>query len=482
MRVANMLEPEGEAGRVRLSVLMPVYNEARTLRTVIDRVLDALIDYDVELVCVDDASQDRSWDILEGLGAADARVRVFRHPFNRGKGAAIRTAIEKMRGEIAIIQDADLEYTPAEIPTVIRPIIDGRADAVFGSRYAASPERRVSFFWHTLGNKVLTGLSNLLNDLNLTDMETCYKAVRSDLLRDLRLTSDRFGIEPEITARLAQWGARIYEVPISYHGRSYAEGKNIGWRDGLQALWLIIRFRFLDTRFTDDAAYHRLRTLTRVPRVNRWRFMAVEDDVGRRVLEVGAGLGAITQELIDRDQLYCVDGQRSHVTLLERRFGHLDNVSVGHVDLENLDHSLRMLAIPPVDTVISFNTLECVKHDQGALRAMVGVLPPGGSLVLVVSAQSSLFSEADRRLGRIRRYDPEGLAALVRQAGLEDFTVREFNRLGGLAWRLASLLHRIEPSELWMRVFSLLLPLARLVERMPSLPGLNLVVVARLPR
>jgi hypothetical protein len=149
---------------------------------------------------------------------------------------------------------------------VLKPILDGRADAVYGSRFAASDERRVLFFWHSLGNKLLTALSNMANDLNLTDMETCYKAVRADVLKKLRLTSERFGIEPEITARLAQWGARIYEVPISYHGRTYAEGKNIGWKDGVQALWLIFKFRFLDTRATDESSVETRQSLGKAPR------------------------------------------------------------------------------------------------------------------------------------------------------------------------------------------------------------------------
>lgn len=228
-----------------LSVLMPIYNEARTLEQSIERVLAAPINLDVELVCVDDGSTDESWVVLSRIASSDTRVIAVQHPKNRGKGAALRTAIERSSGDICIVQDADLEYDPVDIPRVLAPIIDGRADACFGSRFAASPERRVLFFWHSLGNRVLTTLSNMANDLNLTDMETCYKAVRGDLMRSLKLTSERFGIEPEITSQLAQARARIYEVPISYHGRTYEEGKKIGWRDGVEALWLIFKFRFL---------------------------------------------------------------------------------------------------------------------------------------------------------------------------------------------------------------------------------------------
>lgn len=229
----------------RLSILVPIYNESGTLESAIARVLAAPISLAVELVCVDDGSTDGSWEILSRLAAADSRIVPVRHPHNRGKGAALRTALAASTGDICIVQDADLEYDPVDIPRIIAPIIDGRADACYGSRFAASHERRVLFFWHSLGNRFLTTLSNMMNDLNLTDMETCYKAVRGDLMRSLRLTSERFGIEPEITSRLAERRARIYEVPISYHGRTYEEGKKIGWRDGVEALWLIFKFRFL---------------------------------------------------------------------------------------------------------------------------------------------------------------------------------------------------------------------------------------------
>ena len=223
--VANRQSPVQEEGvlgdkigdrALRLSVLMPVYNEARTLRTIVARVLESDA-AEIELICVDDCSSDHSLEILEDLAARDERIRVVAQPVNMGKGKAIRTAIEHMTGDIGIIQDADLEYDPEEYAKVIAPIVDGKADAVYGSRFAASEVRRVLFFWHALGNRLLTAFSNMANDLNLTDMETCYKAVRGDVLKRLRLTSDRFGLEPEMTARLAQWGHEFtrFRSPIT---------------------------------------------------------------------------------------------------------------------------------------------------------------------------------------------------------------------------------------------------------------------------
>lgn len=222
---------------------MPFYSERGTLEEIVRRVLASEPGVPVELVMVDDCSADGSGEIAERLAESDERIRLVRHDVNRGKGAAVRTAIAAAAGTIAVIQDADFEYDPADYGALIAPILAGQADAVYGSRFLeGSPEGALGS--SVLANKFLTKLSNLVNGLRLTDMETCYKAVRTGLLKSLHLTSDRFGIEPEITARLAQANARIVEVPISYNPRSYAEGKKISWRDGAAAVWHILKFRF----------------------------------------------------------------------------------------------------------------------------------------------------------------------------------------------------------------------------------------------
>ena len=228
-----------------VTAVMPAYNEEATIEAAIRRLREAPLR--IEIVCVNDASTDRTEEILGRLQQEGLVDHLISHPVNRGKGAAVRSGIEAATGHVIVVQDADLEYDPAELPVLLEPIRLNRADAVFGSRFLAGPHR-VLYFWHSVGNKLLTLLSNMFTDLNLTDMETCYKMVRSDLLKTLPLVSDRFGIEVELTARLSQTGARIWEVPISYSGRTYAEGKKIDWRDGVAALWHILRFNLTRPR------------------------------------------------------------------------------------------------------------------------------------------------------------------------------------------------------------------------------------------
>jgi len=226
---------------LKLSIVIPVYDEISTIEEILNRVRS--VPQDKEILVIDDGSTDGTREWLEKLTMED--VKVLFHSENQGKGAALRTGFEQVTGDIVIIQDADLEYDPRDYDCLIGPIVDGRADVVFGSRFLGGPHR-VLFFWHYVGNKVLTVLSNMLTNLNLSDMETGYKAFRTSLLREIRIKSNRFGFEPEITAKFAKLKCRMYEVPISYSGRGYEEGKKITWRDGLAALLHVIRFRLLN--------------------------------------------------------------------------------------------------------------------------------------------------------------------------------------------------------------------------------------------
>lgn len=223
-----------------LGVVIPVYNEEKTLHIIVGKVL-ARPEVG-ELVMVDDCSTDGTWQTMQTLAKTDSRIRTFRHEVNQGKGAALRSGFQHVESEIVIIQDADLEYDPDEYPKLLMPIVTGRADVVFGSRFLGSGMHRVLYFWHYLGNRFLTLLSNMFTNLNLTDMETCYKVFRKGVLKQLVIQENRFGFEPEITAKVAKLKVPIYEVSISYYGRTYEEGKKIGWRDGIRAIWCILKY------------------------------------------------------------------------------------------------------------------------------------------------------------------------------------------------------------------------------------------------
>lgn len=224
---------------LQLSVIIPAFNEETTLETIVRRVEQ--IPLSKEIVVVDDCSRDATLEVARKLEAA-GRIRLFRHEVNQGKGAALRTGFAQALGEVVVVQDADLEYDPAEIPRLMQPILEGKADVVFGSRFAGGESHRVLYFWHFVANQFLTLVSNMFTDLNLSDMETCYKLFRRDVIQAIQIEESRFGFEPEITAKVAKGGYRVYEAGISYSGRTYAEGKKIGWRDGVRALWCIVKY------------------------------------------------------------------------------------------------------------------------------------------------------------------------------------------------------------------------------------------------
>ena len=228
---------------MKISVIIPVYNEVQTIKEIVARV--QAVEIEKEIIIVDDYSSDGTREHLREINQTHENVTVLYHDHNQGKGAALRTGFQAITGDIVIIQDADLEYDPKEYPHLLSPIADGRADVVYGSRFLGGPHR-VLFFWHYLGNKFLTLLSNMFTNLNLTDMETCYKVFKSEVLAEIKLKSCRFGFEPEFTAKIAKKGFRIYETPISYSGRTYSEGKKIGWKDGIKAVFAILWFRFFD--------------------------------------------------------------------------------------------------------------------------------------------------------------------------------------------------------------------------------------------
>jgi glycosyltransferase involved in cell wall biosynthesis len=459
---------------------MPIYNERWTLTEIISRVLSSPVSLELELVAVDDGSTDGSRELLLRLAEKDARIKPVLHPRNRGKGAAIRTAIEHMTGDVAVIQDADLEYDPAEYSALLAPILVGDADAVFGSRFVGH-SRRVLFFWHSLANRFLTFVSNVLNNLNLTDMETCYKVVRADVLKRLRLRSDTFTLEPELTCRLAQWGARIYEVPVSYRGRTYQEGKKIRPIDGLKALWEMVRCKFLDGRFTDHSGYYILKSVAKAQKYNRWILKQVEPFLGQRVLEAGSGIGNLSGQLLNREHVVLVDNEEMYVSALRRRFAVRDNVHVDQADL-TAPADYDRWQDEELDTILCSNVLEHLEPDAEVLRSFYRTLVPGGHCIIIVPACRWLYTPLDRELGHFRRYSREELASKMTAAGFEIVQTKKHSRLGALGWATCGhLLRRRHLSPRQMIIYDRLLPVAKLLDHVLPLPAMSLIMVGRKP-
>ncbi|HEY7134339.1 MAG TPA: glycosyltransferase, partial [Acidimicrobiia bacterium] len=427
-----------------LSVVMPCYNEAATVKVVVDRVLES--PYVHELLIVDDGSTDGTVDIVRSI--VDPRVRVFIQPINLGKGAALRRGFREATAPYVIVQDADLEYDPNEYREILEPLLDGVADVVYGSRFLGGRPHRVLYYWHSVGNGLLTTLSNMFTNLNLTDMETCYKAFRREVIQDVELHEDRFGFEPEITAKLSRKGLRIYEVGISYAGRTYAEGKKIGWRDGVRAFYGIVRYSGLGERLArrprhlsedepapfddaDVALAGVLDSLQDADNYADWIYDLLEPHLGQRVLEVGAGQGELTERLCGGGRhVVATDLSSRCVTALRDRFAGNDAVTVQQADLvpDGADGGF--------DSIVLVNVLEHIPHAEEALARLVPKLRPGGRLLLFVPAFESLYSEFDFRIGHRRRYRKSELTSEVDRAGLRVVEARYVNVLGAVAWWL----------------------------------------------
>jgi len=471
--------------RRRLSILVPVYNERPHLLRCMTRILDAPLPegLDREVVMVNDASTDGSAEIADELARRHSGViRVFHQPRNMGKGAALRRAIAEMRGDFAIFQDADLEYDPRDYPALLRPLLDGRADVVYGSRFASRAERRVLNYRHELGNRLLTIMSNWLTDLNLTDMETCYKAFRADFLRSLPLRCHRFGIEPEITAKIAHRRVIVYEVPISYHGRRYNEGKKIGFRDGLNALYVMLKFRFWDDCFEESIRARVRSELAQARRFHGTLARLMHPFLGRRILEINAGLGALSRRLPQRERLTLTESDPECLRLLRDSFRDNDVVDVARLDPEREEDFMALLH-RPYDTLIAINVLQGVADDVALLRRIASVLADDGRVLLWAPLHPRLFGGYDESLGHRRRYTRAGLKAALESAGLEIEFARSFNFLAIFGWWLNSrLLRRRQPGRVLVGLLNFFMPLSVRIERCLPLPGLNRFCVARKSR
>lgn len=388
---------------------------------------------DREIIVVDDGSTDGSDRIVEEMvQRLPDVVRLIRHDRNRGKGAAIRTAVAHARGEFCVIQDADLEYNPREYENLLRPLLEGDADAVYGSRFMIVAERRVMFYWHSLANRLMTEFCNLVSDMNLTDMATGYKAFRTAVLAETPLRSHGFGFEPEITIKLGRRGARVYEVPVSYHGRTYEEGKKIRTRDAFIMAWTILRFSFTGDLYRDPGA-RTLHALSAAPRFNRWMADTIRPHVRDRVLEIGAGIGNLTRALVTgRSRYAATDINPEHLARLKSRFVHRLNLEAHFCDLTRAEDFAPFRG--DMDTVICLNVLEHVENDHAGLANIFSALAPGGRAIVLVPEGQSVFGSIDEALGHFRRYSEAELKTKMEQAGFKVERILRFNRVSRPAW------------------------------------------------
>jgi glycosyltransferase involved in cell wall biosynthesis len=468
-----------------LSVLVPVYNEqylvAESLRRL--RVLERSPHLDrVEIIVVDDCSTDGTAGVLESFRReVDLRGKLewvfLRHERNAGKGKAIQTALQKATCDVTVIHDADLEYHPKDLLRIIQVFIDEDADAVFGSRFAGGEVRRVLNYRHQLGNRLLTTLCNFVTNLNLTDMETCYKAVRTDLLRSIPLASNDFRIEPELTIKLAKRQARLFEVPISYSGRTYAEGKKIGWVDGLAAFVAIARFALSDAIYTaDEYGSQILARLSRAPKFNAWMADKIRPYCGNSVLEIGSGVGNLTRQLIPRSKYVVSDINPLYLRTLEGLLRDRPYLEATYCDIT--DPSSFPTTKGQFDTVICLNVIEHVDDDRASLRNIRGVLADHGRAIVLVPNGQWNFGTLDRVLGHRRRYSEESLRRLAHDCGFELQSVTQFNRIGSVAWYLnGKILRRHSFGLGQILALNLLTPVFRRLDAVLPLPPLSLIAV-----
>jgi glycosyltransferase involved in cell wall biosynthesis len=466
---------------MKLSVLMPVYNEQRTIREIVQRVLAVKVPGvdEMEIVIVDDASSDGSDEIIRELQQAHPEtVRPILLEENQGKGNAIRTAIQAANGDLGIIQDADLEYDPQDYTRVLEPIISGGADVVYGSRFAERDERRVLYFRHTLANRLLTFVSNWFTDLNLTDMETCYKAFRLQVAKTIPIRSDDFGIEPELTAKFAKRKLRIYEVPINYHGRTYAEGKKITWSDGVKAIWTIIKYWVIDDMFQGDYGHKDLIDMEAAPKYTEWTLARTRPYVGNLLLEIGSGIGNNVRILMQYTDVIATEIEPVYLEVLRNAY-----LNTPGVDVREWDATQPPPAdLPLPDSILCSNVIEHIEDDQAVVLNADRALKPGGRMIFIVPRGEKLYSSLDSAIGHFRRYDESRLRGLFTDLGYEVEELFTLNKVGVLGWWYrGKVAKQAAIGRFGLKVFNVLVPVFKLIDRILPWKGLSLVIVARKP-
>jgi glycosyltransferase involved in cell wall biosynthesis len=472
-----------------LSVIVPVYNEQYLIEASLSRLLvltESPFLRQIKVIVVDDGSNDGTASAIERFSKsldseqADAKISwvSVRHQKNMGKGAAIRTGLSHVDTELVVVHDGDLEYQPGDLLKMVEVFLREDADAVFGSRFMSGGYKRALFFRHALGNKLLTFLCDLVCDLNLTDMETCYKMVRADLLKSIPLESSTFDVEPELAIKLAKRGSRIFEVPISYSGRTYYEGKKISWRDGMRALWAIFYYAASSRIYVlDEPGGEILDRLSRAPRFTRWMADVLRPYIGDRVLEIGAGTGNMSFLLMPRQLYWATDVNPHYLDYLARLRAARPYMRVGFTDGGNWE---TFPAGQSFDTVVCLNVVEHVQDDVGALRNIWNVLDDGGRAVILVPCGPRLYSSMDEVLGHFRRYTQDQLSGVAREAGFHVEQMLKFNRAGVVAWWLNGRILRKKTFGLGqIKMLNILTPIFRLLDPWLPLPPLSIIAILR---
>ena len=480
---------DGKRPSTTLSVIVPAYNEKYLVASSLARLgvlgESALLE-SVKIIVVDDGSTDGTAEAIrafrESIESREQDPKLswvwLRHSKNCGKGAAIRTGLEQVDTELVVVHDSDLEYLPRDLLTMVEVFLSEDADAVFGSRFMAGGHKRALFFRHALGNKLLTFLCDSVCDLNLTDMETCYKMVRADLLKSIPLESSTFDVEPELAIKLAKRGARIFEVPISYSGRTYGEGKKINWRDGFRALWAILYYAASGKIYVEDATGGEiLDRLNRAPRFNQWMADVIRPYVGDRVLEIGAGTGNLSMHLMPRSIYWASDINRHYLDYLLKLRASRPYMRVGYTDAADAS---TYPAGQAFDTVVCLNVIEHIQDDIGALRNIQTALADGGRAIVLVPYGPWLFGTLDEVLGHYRRYTPDELSAVCAEAGFHVDHIIRFNKSGVPAWWFnCRILHRKTFGLAQIRALNLFTPIFRMIDAWLPLPPLSLIAILR---
>lgn len=473
--------------KLSLSILVPVYNEQYLVDASLSR-LEVLAESKwlnrVRVIVVNDGSTDHTGEVLQRFQQRLGQTSLARfewlfltHKENQGKGAAIRTAIQQVDTDLAVIHDADLEYHPEDLLKMVPLFLTEEADAVYGSRFLAGQYRRVLFFRHSLGNALLTLITNIATDLNLTDMETCYKMIRADLLKSIPLESTGFGFEPEITIKLAKRNARIFEIPINYSGRTYAEGKKIGWRDGVKALGVLMKHGISDRIYvSDEHGSEILARLNRAPRFTKWMADTIRPYLGERVLEIGAGIGNLTTNLVPRTVYWASDVNQQYLARLEKL-----KETRPYLHVQYTDASVgKTYPEERFDTVVCLNVVEHLEDDVGALRNMWEGLAKNGRAIVLVPNGPGLYGTLDQVLGHYRRYTREQLVKVCERVGFKVEKVLKFNRIGSPGWWWNGKVLKKTTFGFWqIKLLNALVPLVRPMDRFLPLPHLSWIVILR---